>query len=77
MRKLKLESLQVESFETAPIAPRVRGTVQANARPGPIETYNVDRCGDTMYFDCTLGCSVESNCTCVAQIETADGCAIV
>jgi hypothetical protein len=67
MRKLKLESLQVESFETAPNAPRVRGTVDAHARPRPttLQTYNVDVCGDTLYFDCTLGCSVESNCTCV------------
>ena len=64
MRKLKLESLRVESFETAPNAPHGRGTVNANARPGPLDTYNVDRCGDTQYFDCTLGCTVETNCYC-------------
>jgi hypothetical protein len=65
MRKLKLESLTVESFETA-AAPHARGTVDAFARPKPttLETYNVDRCGDTRYFDCTLGCTVETNCYC-------------
>lgn len=31
MRKLKLESLHVESFETTTGAPRTRGTVQGNA----------------------------------------------
>jgi hypothetical protein len=71
MRKLKLESLIVESFETAAAAADGRGTVDAHAKPGPggpgpIETYNVDRCGDTRYFDCTLGCTVETNCYCVA-----------
>jgi hypothetical protein len=65
MRKLKLESLKVESFETTPAAADERGTVNAHGKPGPIETYNVDRCGDTRYFDCTLGCSVETNCFCV------------
>jgi hypothetical protein len=31
MRKLELEALHVESFETMPGAPRSRGTVQAHA----------------------------------------------
>jgi hypothetical protein len=62
MRKVKLESLAVESFETSPIATQARGTVQANAKPGPLQTYNVDLCGDTMYFDCTLGCSINTYC---------------
>jgi hypothetical protein len=65
MRKLKLESLQVETFETTPAAANERGTVNAHGKPSPIETYNVERCGDTRYFDCTLGCSVETNCYCV------------
>jgi hypothetical protein len=66
MRKLKLESLTVESFETAAAAPQVRGTVDAHAKPKPttLQTYNVDICGDTQYFDCTLGCTVETNCYC-------------
>lgn len=64
MRKLKLESLSVESFETAPIPAQARGTVAAHAKPQPptIQTYNVDLCGDTMYFDCTLGCSINTYC---------------
>ena len=68
MRKLKLESLQVESFETIRYAPRTRGTVDAHGDPrptpgtGPIETYNVDACGDTRYFDCSLGCPSIAPC---------------
>ncbi|HEY0019586.1 MAG TPA: pinensin family lanthipeptide [Longimicrobium sp.] len=80
MRKLKLEALQVESFETTSGAPRMRGTIQGNADAtgtgtgtgvsvcavcepwsndrhcGP-DTYNVHDCGETMYFDCTFGCT--------------------
>jgi hypothetical protein len=62
MRKLKLESLAVETFVTTPAAPRVRGTVNAHGDPQPtpptisIETYDVDACGETRYFDCSLGC---------------------
>jgi hypothetical protein len=65
MRKLKLESLTVESFETAPIATQPRGTVAAHAKPQPttLQTYNVDICVDTMYFDCTLGCSHLTHCS--------------
>lgn len=61
MRKLKLESLQVESFDTAPVA-RERGTMYAHQQQHPIETYDVEECGDTRYFDCTFGCSVNTNC---------------
>src|SRR5688500_2494908 len=59
MRKLKLESLQVESFETVALAPRLRGTVDAHGDPQPtpttisIETYDPERCGETQYFDCS------------------------
>lgn len=64
MHKLRLESLAVESFQTSAIAAQARGTVAAHAKPQPptIQTYNVDLCGDTMYFDCTLGCSINTNC---------------
>lgn len=68
MRKLKLESLSVESFQTSSAAARPRGTVEAHGKPQPgPQTYNVDLCGDTLYFDCTFGCSVNTNC--------AGGCA--
>lgn len=63
MRKLKLESLTVESFETTAVAPRNRGTVHGRVEPAPsIETYDVELCGDTRYFDCTFGCSVDTGC---------------
>jgi hypothetical protein len=74
MRKLTLESLAVESFETAAAATPARGTVDAHAKPPKpttLQTYNVDICGDTMYFDCTLGCTVETNCYCA---PTDAGC---
>lgn len=64
MRKLKLESLTVESFQTSAVATQARGTVQAHGKlqPPTLQTYNVDLCGDTMYFDCTLGCSFNTYC---------------
>ena len=78
MRKLKLESLTVESFETSPVATQARGTVDAHGKPKPttLQTYNVDVCGDTMYFDCTLGCSHLTHCsecwgseTCLTEVD--------
>jgi hypothetical protein len=72
MKKLKLESLEVTSFATTPNATRGRGTVQGAANPThncPPQTYNPDICGDTMYFDCTLGCSQNTACP--------NGCIIV
>lgn len=53
MRKLKLESLQVESFETAPPA-QGRGTMHGHQRPPKPS----DGCYDTnMDMDCTYGCA--------------------
>lgn len=64
MRKLTLESLEVESFVTA--APsRLRGTINAHGdiKPSPvIETYDVALCGETRYFDCSLGCPSIAPC---------------
>jgi hypothetical protein len=77
MRKLKLESLQVESFVTTGGAPGARGTVDGHAdipggttgpaepwTTGPIsiDTYDARRCGETRYFDCTFGCSQLTYC---------------
>lgn len=56
MKKLKLEELEVTSFETSPAAER-RGTVIANAPPQGtlyIETYEPDVCDETNYY---LGCT--------------------
>ncbi|HWK88339.1 MAG TPA: hypothetical protein VNP72_00040 [Longimicrobium sp.] len=80
MRNLKIESLQVESFATTSAATTQRGTVAAHGfvdlpedtldlagrtnRNCPPQTYNIEVCGDTMYFDCTLGCTIETNCIC-------------
>jgi hypothetical protein len=65
MRKLKLESLQVESFDTTPVAPQARGTVDGHAkptRPGTLLTYSPADCGETNYMDCTYGCSINTAC---------------
>jgi hypothetical protein len=65
MKKLKLESLRVESFETTPNALRMRGTVNAHRPPElstVIETYDVELCGETRYFDCSLGCPSIAPC---------------
>lgn len=77
MRKLKLESLTVDSFETVARAPRLRGTVEAHCDPQPtppttgLETYNVNACGDTQYFDCSLGCPSIAPCD-----DSAYGCMV-
>lgn len=80
MKKLKLESLEVTSFETSPAAAG-RGTVNANhsdVQPTPPtigpETYDVEACGESQYFDCTYGCSVNTDCanTCLVFTETWD-----
>lgn len=42
MRKLKLEALQVESFETTGTAGTSRGTVAGNAAPAPDAKLNDD-----------------------------------
>jgi hypothetical protein len=74
MRKLKLESLQVESFDTTSIAAPEHGTVQANADSGQTvcycpftrgrecKTYDYQNCPDTEYMDCTLVCSNVETC---------------
>lgn len=86
MHKLKLESLQIESFVTAP-EPAIRGTVRGNAdidtgATGPVQpwtgtgpviaTYNVRDCGETQYFDCTYGCSINTRCIRYCLVEPVD-----
>ncbi|HEU0012575.1 MAG TPA: hypothetical protein VFQ45_02790 [Longimicrobium sp.] len=70
MRKLMLESLQVETFATTERGVQPRGTVIAHgetctcpAHPvsgvgHPVETYDPVECGETNYMDCTMMCSV-------------------
>jgi hypothetical protein len=83
VHKLKLESLQIESFVTAP-EPQLRGTVRGNAAidtgaTGPLQpatttgpviaTYNVRDCGETQYFDCTFGCSYNTRCIQLCYVQ--------
>jgi len=81
MKKLKLEELEVTSFATTPGAASDRGTVVGAAAPKTqgcpvIETYDVQACGDTQYFDCTYGCSWNTNCAngCVVRITDGPEC---
>jgi len=77
MRKLKLESLNVESFDTTAASCSARGTVQGNdltGHGGPsvclcpatedwaCQTDSPEACGDTHYLDCTLACTDFASC---------------
>lgn len=70
MKKLKLEDLQITSFECVPSSRQGRGTVNGNQiLPAP-ESF-LGPCFPTdARFDCTYGCSQDTACddTCV---ETA------
>lgn len=74
MNKLKLEDLEVTSFDTSPAATSERGTV--HARSEPTETHPIDRCGGpTEYF----GCTMEETCPnwCMPPIDTDVDCYVV
>jgi hypothetical protein len=90
MRKLKLESLQVESFATTGLTPPSRGTVEANADvdtrrcpggTGPsycvlcYATQDVRQCAETEYVDCTVGCTQANSCN-VCWVDKTKGCEI-
>jgi hypothetical protein len=77
MRKLKLESLQVESFDTTTATPPAGGTVRAHdalseggesvclcqgSDDWVCQTWDYEVCGDTNYLDCTLVCSYYETC---------------
>lgn len=79
MRKLKLESLEVESFETASSPDRNRGTVEGHederTKTCPMESYcyscywtatcpSIEICADTEYLDCTYTYKMETCDTC-------------
>lgn len=70
MRKLKLESVKVESFDTTPVAPQTRGTAYAHQ----VRTWNAAQCGETNHFDCTSGCSWDTACPSVCFGQTEDTC---
>ena len=82
MKKLKLESLEVTSFETGAAAPLHRGTVLGrDAKPAPLTFNNCPQtawhCPTDPNFDCTYGCSNFTNCpdNCGQLTQTVD-CAI-
>jgi hypothetical protein len=61
MRKLKLDSLNVDSFQTTAAAPRSAGTVQAHAAPThTCATYELT-CGPSG-LDCTYTCTKMDHC---------------
>lgn len=74
MRKLKLASLEVESFATLAPPALPRGTVRGNDEAalsypqlcqisGDLDcTATPEACGDTAYLDCTLACSDFATC---------------
>lgn len=62
MRKLKLETLNVESFQTSAGATRAGGTVQAHAAPTyTCDTYDLG-CGGASGLDCTYTCTKMNSC---------------
>ena len=65
MRKLKLESLQVESFETTASAPAMRGTVQGHA-PGTVG------CPGTGVSDCAICQPLTIDQGCLLTIDPRD-----
>ena len=81
MKKLKLESLEVTSFETGAAGPLERGTVLGrDAKPAP-QTFN--NCPETMFtcptdpnFDCTYGCSQFTGCDGGCPLTQTVDCAI-
>ena len=70
MRKLKLESVKVESFDTTAGAPQTRGTAYAHQ----VRTWNAAQCGETNHFDCTPVCSWNTACPSVCFGQTEDTC---
>jgi hypothetical protein len=83
MLKLKLESLQVQSFDTTAAPPQARGTVQAHAKTEHWQcvqsadsqcacTMDLQVCGDTHYIDCTYGCTYPCQVTDGTECYTQD-----
>lgn len=86
MRKLKLESLSVESFETSAAPSRAGGTVQGHITGSRCPSYDCPSvyqvcpadtfepaCGPTEYLDCTFGCTRVNTCN-VCWIENTSAC---
>jgi hypothetical protein len=69
MRKLTLESLQVESFETTAAAQDVRGTVQGHA-------INTSGCPGTGVSDCAICQPQTIDLNCQPQTYDLRGCGV-
>ena len=62
-KKLKLESLEITSFETTSSGAQVRGTLHAYEGPKPPPASRFGPCYPTdPNFDCTYGCSMNTAC---------------
>jgi hypothetical protein len=75
MKKLKLESLEVTSFETSAAAVQ-RGTVIANAPPQGtlyIPTYEPDAC-ETSYELCGENTNIYLSCGCSVDVTCGHTC---
>lgn len=59
MKKLKLESIQVTSFETSDEVAGQAGTVRANQQPAASAPFY---CPTDPQMDCTYGCSQFTGC---------------
>jgi len=59
MKKLKLESIEVTSFETSGEMPAQAGTVRGNQQPAASYPF---QCPTTPEMDCTYGCSHFTAC---------------
>jgi hypothetical protein len=71
MKKLKLETIEVTSFETSAAAIEQVGTVQGR---GAVANATRFACPTDPNFDCTFGCSQHTLCpdTCVPLTRTVD-----
>lgn len=69
MRKIQLESLHVESFETTAAAPEQRGTVRANADTKPTEETCVYMCTSTIPAGCSQHCTWNTCEGCILLTE--------
>jgi hypothetical protein len=59
MKKLKLEAIEVTSFETSDEVAVQAGTVRANQQPAASYPF---QCPTDPAFDCTYGCSQFTGC---------------
>jgi hypothetical protein len=74
MKKLKLESLEVTSFETGAAGPHERGTVRGLSFVPTPPTFGPCQPTDPN-FDCTYGCSQDTGCPENCMVTVTVDCA--